>query len=63
LVDVRGTKILRKVHKTRAIDGKTMVLGKILDHDNAYKYKRGEQEITLTPAMWIILEVQGNGVV
>jgi hypothetical protein len=55
LVDPR---ILRKAHKSRAIDGKEMILGLVLDHDNAYKYENSQgKEVILTPRVWIILEV------
>lgn len=52
------TNVLETELRQRSGDGKWQLLGRIMDHDNAYKYKSDSgQVITLTPDRWITLRV------
>ena len=50
--------ILEKEYKFRNHDKKWMLLGKILDHDNMYKYTDEDGNVVkYIPQKWIILNV------
>lgn len=50
--------ILDKVWKQREFDGKHIVLGKVFDHDNTYRYKdENGKPVKFIPTKWIVLKV------
>ena len=51
-------KILQYHYKQREFDGKWMVMAKVPDLENSYRYKsETNQMITLVPTKWIIVKV------
>ena len=52
-------RILDTFIKQRAADKKFMLLGKILDFENTYRYKNEFNRVmSIVPNKWIILDVQ-----
>lgn len=55
------TKILETEVKHRKFDDVWMLYGKILDHDNTYRYRNEEgRMVSYVPEMWIILDVKSD---